>query len=174
MYHQNNIKIVFVKQEVYPDLYVCKNRTPLRELLFSSAGRVGPFGLFSKLDADFIIVKEDNSKECHMWEYDNSNAEVENLRQLKFKKLNELKGQEFKVPGVNICQGEFAVPVDEVNWSKYNIVISINISIPTRIVEKYPKILWCHMSGEASTMQDTAYFGYDLSLSQFTRGEYNK
>ena len=47
MYYQNNhINIAFVKQEVYPDLYVCKNRTPIKELLFSSAGRVGPFGLF--------------------------------------------------------------------------------------------------------------------------------
>ena len=107
-----------------------------------------------------------------MWENDNLSEVTKNFRQLKTKKLNEIKGQEFKSPGADICQGELAIPVDEVDRNKYNIVISINISIPGRIVEKYPKILWCHMSGEAGIMQDKAYFGYDLSLSQFTRGEY--
>lgn len=173
-FQKGNVKIAFVKQEVYPDLYVCKNRTSPRELLFSSSGRVGPFGLFSRLDADFIIVKEDHAEECHMWTYDNPNANVEKLRQLKSKKLNEIEGQEFKVPGADICQGELAVSVDEVDWGKYDIVISINISVPSRIVEKHPKLLWCHMSGESGKLQDRAYFGYDLALSQFTRGEYNE
>lgn len=170
---KDKVKIAFVKQVVYPDLYVCKNGTPPKELLFSSAGRVGPFGLFSRLGADFIIVEEDNAKECHMWEYDNSADVAKYFRQLKTKKLNEIKGQEFKIPGSNICQGELAVSVEDVNWEKYNIVISINISIPSRIIEHYPEILWCHMSGEAGKLQDKAYFGYDLSLVQLSRGEYD-
>ncbi len=169
-----DMKIVLVKQEVYPDLYICKNRTPIDELLFSSAGRVGPLGLFARLDADFLIVKEDRARECHMWEYDDVNGKPKQLRQLKTRRLNEIEGQEFKIPGSDICQGDLAVSVDEIDWSKYDIVISLNISIPIRILKKYPQVFWVHMSGEASTMQERAYYGYDLGLIQFTTGGYDE
>jgi len=170
------MKIAFVKQEVFSDLYVCANRTPVDEMLYSSMGRVGPFALFSDLDADFWIVKEDKAKECHVWLTELSKEEKRtiNYRELKTKTLDQLNGQAYKKPGSDKCPGDFAVPVDEIDWSKYDIVISINISVPTRIVEKYPKILWAHMSGESQYLRFTAYYKYDLSLSQMSRCEYNR
>lgn len=172
MLDYKELRIAFVKQEVYSDLYVCKSKTPPLELLFSSLGRVGPFGLFTHLETDFLIVKEDNAKECQVWQWGLSEKEIENLRLLKTKKLNEIPGNEFKEPGVDVCQGDLAVSVDEVDWNKYNIVISMNISIPTRIIEKYPKVLWAHMSAEGGAFLDKAYYGYDITLVQMTRGEY--
>lgn len=169
------MKIAFVKQEIYSDLYVCANRTPIDELLFSSMVRVGPFGLFAHLDADFLIVKEDKAKECHAWETELSKDEKASVyRELKTKPLNQLEGNEYWVPGSDKAPGEFAVDVDEVDWSKYDIVISINISVPTRIVVKYPKTLWVHMSGESQYMRFTAYYRYDLALTQMSRCEYNR
>ncbi|MEL7528732.1 MAG: hypothetical protein AAFN16_23400, partial [Pseudomonadota bacterium] len=62
------MKIAFVKQDVYQDLYVCPSGTKdAAELLFSSMMRVGPVGLFSKLDSSFFIVEEDFAPECQIY-----------------------------------------------------------------------------------------------------------
>ena len=58
------LRIAFVKQDVYQDLYV----VPTSEhdpaaILFSSMGRVGPIGLMADLGADFYIVKEEPEPE---------------------------------------------------------------------------------------------------------------
>ena len=111
------MKIALVKQDVYQDLYVGnKDMSPV-ELLYSSAGRVGPISLFDEYDCDFYIVEEEN------------------------------------------------------NWEKYDAVISINVSVPTQIVQKYPQVLWAYMIGEANFMLDKVYFGYDVCLNQLIRGE---
>ena len=62
------MKIAFVKQDCYQDLYVSDKNASVEELLFSSQGRVGPIGLFTLLGADYYIVKEEKNKECHFWE----------------------------------------------------------------------------------------------------------
>ena len=46
------MKIAFVKQDCYQDLYVSDKNASVEELLFSSQGRVGPIGLFTLLGAD--------------------------------------------------------------------------------------------------------------------------
>jgi hypothetical protein len=66
--------------------------------------------------------------------------------------------------------GEFAVDGRRVDWGAYDIVISINCSIPTEVVKKYPQVLWAYMIGEANVFQDRVYFGYDVSLNQLNRG----
>ena len=44
-----------------------------------------------------------------------------NYRELKTKTLDQLNGQAYKKPGSDKCPGDFAVPVDEIDWSKYDI-----------------------------------------------------
>jgi hypothetical protein len=160
------MKIALVKQEVYPDLYVCPaGTTDAAELLFSSAGRVGPIGLFSRLGAAFFIVKEDDAPECQTY------REVipqiaDSLQLLNTHPLNELPWQEFKIPGSPYPNGRFAVPCREPDWSQYDVVISVNVSIPTAVVERYPRVLFCYMIGEANLASKWARFGYDVCLNQ--------
>ena len=53
------MKIALVKQDLYDDLYVCPNRTPVDEMFLSTLMRTGPLGLFDKeIDADYFIIKE--------------------------------------------------------------------------------------------------------------------
>jgi hypothetical protein len=160
------MKIALVKQEVYPDLYVCPpGTTDAAELLFSSAGRVGPIGLFSRLGAEFFIVEEDGAPECQTY------REVipqiaDTLQLLKTHPLNELPGQEFKIPGSPYPNGRFAVPCREIDWSQYDVVISVNVSIPTAVVRRHPDVLFCYMIGEANLASKWARFGYDVCLTQ--------
>lgn len=167
------MKIALVKQEVYQDLYVCNNRSPIEEILFSSQGRVGPWGLFSMYDADFYIVKEENTKECNIWTKIIP-GKTEQFRKLKHETINNIKGMEFHIPGSDKPNGYYAVDCYDIDWSEYDIVISINFSIPTKIVQKYTNTLWAYMIGEANFMQDKVYFGYDVSLNQLIQGNYDR
>lgn len=168
----NKMKVALIKQDVYQDLYVGNKEMNISELLFSSSGRVGPIGLFEEFDCDFYIVKEEKSTECHMWKKTMPQM-VKEFKKLKTELVTSVKGMEFHVPGSNKPNGFYAVSCDSINWGMYQIVISINISIPTRIVMKFPKVLWTYMIGEANFAIDKAYFGYDLCLNQMIRGEQN-
>lgn len=160
--------MALVKQEVLPDLYVCPNGSPINEVLFSSMMRIGPLGLFHAYDCDYHIVKVHSARECQLWKEINRTplkGSVELLRDLSFKRLNELPGQEFKRPGSEFANGYFAVSVESIDWDKYDIVICLNIAVPTRIIMKHPNTLWCYMLQEPQIYMDKVYFGYDVSFN---------
>lgn len=167
------LKIALIKQVVLPDLYVCETKARLEEVLFSSIMRVGPIGLFHEFDTDFFIVDVDEARECQIWKEINQtpiNGPVELLLELKNKTINQIPGQEFKQPGCDITNGHFAVSVNTIEWGKYDIVISINISVPSIIVRSFPKILWCYMLMEPDLKLDQVYFRYDVSFNHNISG----
>lgn len=167
------MKIALIKQDTYQDLYVCANRANIDELLLSTQMRVGMFGLFSMFDADFYIVKEAKEKECGLWKKVLPQR-VKIFKELPYKTLNQLPGMEFQCPGSDKPNGFFSVDVDSIDYDSYDVVISINISVPYRIVKKHPKVLWAYMIGEANFLQDKVYMGYDVSLNQMIRGCYDE
>ena len=164
------LRMAFVKQDVYQDLYVVpSSEHDAAAILFSSMGRVGPVGLMADLGADFYIVKEELYAETqiyrkvvpHMSRY---------FRLLKTETLDKVPGQEFKRPGSPVPQGEYAVAAASVDWGKYDVVISVNVSLPTAIVRQYPRTLFAYMIGEANMATHKARFGYDVTLNQMARG----
>lgn len=167
----DSLSIALVKQEVYQDLYVCseKERDPTN-ILFSSMGRVGPIGLFTKLNADFYIVKEEDTKECQTYKKVLPHM-AECLQMLKTTTLNKLPGQSFKIPGSDKSNGDYSVSCRDVDWGRYDIVISVNVSLPTQLVRRYPSTLFCYMIGEANLATKRVKFGYDVCLNQEARGK---
>lgn len=164
------LRIAFVKQDVYQDLYV----VPTSEhdpaaILFSSMGRVGPIGLMADLGADFYIVKEDPEPETQIYR-----KVVPGLSRyfylLKTETLDKIPGQEFKRPGSPVPQGRYAVAAENIDWGTYDVVISVNVSLPARLVRKYPRTLFAYMIGEANLATHKARFGYDVTLNQMARG----
>ena len=166
----NKLKIALVKQEVYQDLYVCSHEEhdPAR-ILFSSQGRVGPIGLMAELGADFYIVKEEPERETQIYRKVIPHI-APYLHLLKTQTLDKIPGQEFKQPGSSHANGEFAVSCYDIDWGKYDIVISINVSLPTHLVLSYPNTLFGYMIGEANMATRKARFGYDITLNQMARG----
>ena len=63
-----------------------------------------------------------------------------------------------------------AVSCYTIDWGQYDIVISINISLPTQLILKYPQTLFAYMIGEANMATGKARFGYDATLNQMARG----
>lgn len=164
------LKIALVKQDVYQDLYVCPHteKDALR-ILLSSQVRVGPIALMADLGADFYIVKEEPTPETQFYRYVIPHM-TPYLRMLKDHTLNQLPTQEFMCPGSTHTHGEYSVSCDEVDWGQYDIVISLNVSLPTRTVHRYPNTLFAYMIGEANMATDRARFGYDVTLNQMARG----
>ena len=166
----NNLRIALVKQEVYQDLYVCPcTEKDVANILFSSQGRVGPIALMAELGADFYIVKEEPEKETRIYRKVIPHI-AKHLYLLKTQTLDKIPGQEFKQPGSTHANGEFAVSCYDVDWGKYDIVISINVSLPTRLVLQYSNTLFGYMIGEANMATSKACFGYDITLNQMARG----
>ncbi len=164
------LKIALVKQEVYQDLYVCPSdeKCPTN-ILFSSMGRVGPIGLFTLLNADFYILKEEYSKECQVYRKVILHV-ADDLPLLKTTTLDKLPNQSFKRPGSQYCNGDFSVSCFNIDWSQYDIVISVNVSIPKSLIAQYQDTLFCYMIGEANLASKRVKFGYDVCLNQQARG----
>ena len=166
------MKIALVKQDVYQDLYVCaKNDNPFN-ILKSTLMRIGPLALLTDYGADFYIIKEQPEHECHAWKHsfripDDLKKQLQNLP------ANKLTAFNFKYlePLSENSHKDFAISPDDIDWSIYDVVVSINIAVPTRIVKKYPNTLWCYMYGEANADTNCVRFGYDAVLTQNLTGE---
>ena len=167
------MRIALVKQEIYQDLYVCPKNSSPEETLLSSIMRVGPIGLIEELNADFYIVKQEKNIETQLYRKVIPHI-TPYLHLLKTKTADKLPGQAFKSPGSPFPNGKFAVDCNTIDWGLYDIVISINIALPTHVVLKHPKTLFCYMIGEANMATDKARFGYDATLNQMARGIISK
>ena len=160
------MKFCFVKQEVYQDLYIADNSMSPIDILFSSMMRVGPFSLINDLNADFFIIKEENTEECQIYNHFLKGFGG-NYNLLKTQTLNTIPGNQFFIPGSDKPNGFFSVNQSDIDWNLYDIVISINFSIPTNIIKNYPNTLWCYLIGENNLhLLNEPKYSYDIALNQ--------
>ena len=165
------LKIALLKQDVYQDLYVCPvTERDAATILFSSMMRVGPIALMSDFGADFYIVKEEpEAPETQI--YKKVIPKLAHLLPLlKTRPLNKVPGFERWQLNTEHANGDFAVGSREVDWGQYDVVISVNVSLPTDVVMQYPQTLFAYMIGEANMATRRARFGYDVALNQMARG----
>ena len=161
------LRVAFVKQEIYQDLYTIGKSDNITEVLFSSSGRVGPIGLFTLPQIDFLILEEEYDEECQVYKTQTKKLN-KTLPLLKYQTIQSLEGHGDRVPGSIYPNGFFAQKAADINWSQYDIVISINISIPKRIVRKHRKTFFCYMMGENEGTNFNPDYGYDATLVQET------
>ena len=67
------------------------------------------------------------------------------------------------------------IPLGEISWSRYDIVISVLPFIPKEIIDAHPRILWCYLSiGHVSKLHRRSLGkvlgGYDLFLNHASVG----
>jgi hypothetical protein len=156
-------RIAVVKQDVQSDLYCCSRGSPPEEIVFSTLMRTGPVALFTAMSADFLVVETEPDPECGAWK--------QPATECRWMSLNSLELLRQSVPGRGYGQGEFAVSAAEIQWSDYDIVISIDVSVPARITRNYPSVAWCYYVREPKTSayglsQVVPVSGWDLFLNQ--------
>ena len=164
-------KVAFVKQSVYNDLYCCPSRTRAPEAVRSSLLRTGPMGFLTDLGADFWHVHEDSALECRTWEESpgsNPNTDLEEFRSRQYKLPHDGKLG-------HLCpSADLSVEVDKVPWQEYEIVVSMDIAIPLRIIRNYPRILWVYFPADPGTptsksSRKTPPTGFDVTLTHMHR-----
>lgn len=165
------MKIALVKQDIYPDLYVHSKTGKPEDFLKSTLMRTGPLGLVADYKADFYIIKEQKTKECQTYMRSLYISDTMK-RQLQTLPANQLTESVFSFlkPLSDKGHCDFSINPDEIDWSIYDIVISINVAIPTNIVKKYQNTLWCYMFGEANADNRYPRYGYDCLLTQNITG----
>jgi len=165
------LRWALVKQSIYPDLYSCPPRTPAREAVLSTIQRMGPAAFLVDLQADFWLVREDFAPECRVWE--------ESVGSHAGTDLRKFRAEQDRVPhggrrGHQRTPAQDAVAVGEVPWERYDIVVSVDVSVPERILRAHPRILWVTLPADPGTPTAKAGwkrppFSWDVNLTHLHR-----
>ena len=160
------LRLAIVKSTEYQDLWVSDITSDPFNVFKTSMMRCSPIGLFEKFQTDFIIIKESNesfSKELK------SILITKTPENLQYKKKNKNSGLPFLDETYHnyISLDEVGHTEEEINWDKYNIVITINPILSSKLIEKYKKILWCYyLSENEEYLMNIKIGNYDILLNQ--------
>lgn len=154
--------MALVKQDCNEDLYCCPPESPLPDILESTLLRSGPVALFTRFDTRFLIVRTHEAPECQVWR--------EKVDPLNWAPAAWFEAFRDHVPGRDHGQSRFAQDVDEVDWSQFDLVISIDVAIPARVTLRYPGVVWAYYIRELKAPSWRASFerplaGQDLYLT---------
>jgi len=138
-------RIALVKQYVYQDLYCSEPQSNFRDIILSSVQRCGPVGLINECRADFYIVNVDSAPECSIWKEKSTYC---GQRPVSYYEEFGRKAQSEIPYAFGKSQKDLAININDIDWSKYDIVISLDVSFPTKFITKFANTLWCYMPGE--------------------------
>ena len=136
-------RIILVKQDICEDLYCCSRNAIPREIIGSTMLRTGPVALFSRFGAQFCIVNTVGDPECAIWQ--------ERACDLNWAPLEFFESYRDRIPGRDYGQCRFASQVETVDWTQYDIVISVDVAVPQRITRQCPETTWCYYVREIKT-----------------------
>ena len=112
-----------------------------------------------KLDSEYLIPEE---KINFFWE--NGFVVLKNVLSKEDYKL--IESSKIKINSSRLplrCPNDFSVDAKDINWSKYDIVISLNFAVPIKIRRKHPEILWICMTGEGRFPVQSLCWDYFIS-----------
>lgn len=160
------IKIAFVKSSIYQDLWVCDKTNDFIEIFRTSLMRCPAIGLAEHFNTDFIIIKDNDEYPCNLNKGWTRRSHYDNIKYSKKNKYPDLPFLD-ETYHEHISIDSVAYNEDDIDWNKYNIVITINNCISNKIINKYNKILWCYYNGENDeTTINKLIENYDISLNQ--------
>ena len=154
-------RVALVKQDCNEDLYCCSPETGPLEMLRTTLLRSGPIGLFTTFDARFFIVKTEADPECSVWK--------EKSDPLQWAQLSWFEAFRDRVPGRDYGQSRFARGVDEIDWSEFDLVVSVDGAVPKRVADRHPGVVWAYYVREIKAPSWNSSFerplaGQDLYL----------
>lgn len=162
--HFKEIRVALIKQDTYKDLYVALPCDP--DFYKASPRRSGPLSIPEVFSCDFYIVKTTEDDECKLYEkkvLEAGHGSIDDWLKVP---------SEYRING--LVQADCAIDVSEVPFSSYDIIISIDISVPERIVKTFSNQLWCYFISEPplSAWKNSwlkPLYGYDIFLTQCFR-----
>jgi len=154
-------KIAFIKEACYQDLWIGDNNDTSSDLIRSTLLRTGPIGLLEIFKSDFFIVKSNNSKAGQQIRFSQIPKDQLSKEDYKLIESTKIKIKSSRLP--LRCPNDFSIDAEKIDWSKYDIVISLNFAVPISIRRKYPHILWICMTGEGRFPVQSSCWDYFIS-----------
>jgi len=140
------LRVCLVKQKSTYDLYTKETRD-LAELVASSNWRTGPLALWQAFDCEFRLVEDDSASECQLGKADWG-------RYVEGWKLFD--------------DARTYLKAEEIDWSAYDVVVTIDVAVPTRVIRAFPEVMWCYyfieggVTGIDNAHRGSPYFGYNV------------
>ena len=130
-------KIALVKQTAYQGGYLPGVEKNWVETILTAPAHLGPMSFLADLNADYFVVRQTPEPETHLWKgkfAGDPNPEI------AFRRIQAWQEEQETIGVVN-C--------DQIRWDDYDLVIGLDIPIPTRIVAKSKRTMWAYYSVEA-------------------------
>jgi hypothetical protein len=130
-------KIALVKQTAYQGAYLPGAGRSWIQAILTAPAHLGPMSFLADLNADYFVVRQTPDPETYLWKEKfagDPNPEI------AFRRIQTWQEKQDDM-GVVDC--------DQIRWDDYDLVIGLDIPIPTRIVSKSKKTIWAYYSVEA-------------------------
>jgi len=166
--HQQNLsfwksrRVALVRQTAYRGAYLPGAKRNWTDVVVTANAHLGPFSFLAELNADYFVTRQTPEPETCLWKEKfagDPNPEI------AFRRI-EAWQEEQETMGVVNC--------DQIRWDDYDLVIGLDIPIPTRIATKSKRTMWAYYSVEAGgslhkrSLMDTVQ-GYHLYLNHCFR-----
>jgi hypothetical protein len=155
-------KIALIKQTAYQGAYLPGAKRNWVQTILTAPAHLGPMSFLADLNADYFVVRQTPDPETYLWKEKLAGAPNP---EIAFRRIQEWQEKQDDM-GVVDC--------DQIRWDDYDLVIGLDIPIPTRIVSKSKKTIWAYYSVEAGgTLHKSSFLkpvsGYHLYLNHCFR-----
>ena len=130
-------KVALVKQTAYQGAYLPGAGRSWIQAILTAPAHLGPMSFLADLNADYFVVRQTPEPETYLWKEKfagDPNPEIAYRRIQAWQEEQETMG---------------VVNCDQIRWDDYDLVIGLDIPIPTRIVAKSKRTMWAYYSVEA-------------------------
>jgi len=143
-------RLAILKQDCLGDLWIGDYHDQPDTLILSTQMRVGPIAAISRLKADFFIIRYEFEEDTNYFQQQTplSNSQIIATQKGRIEDIEKYLSTKSKRK-----HHEYSIKANEINWSNYDIVISINSCIPKSIRKRHQSTLWACMPGEGNTME---------------------
>ncbi|NDB95579.1 MAG: hypothetical protein EBZ78_05405 [Verrucomicrobia bacterium] len=130
-------KVALVRQTAYRGAYLPDPGQNWVKTVLTAPAHLGPISFLAELQADYFVVSQALDPETHLWM---GNIARDPDPQASLRKIQTWQAEQSNM-GVVDCEN--------VRWDDYDLVICLDIPVPTRIVSKSRKTIWAYYSVEA-------------------------
>lgn len=130
-------KVALVRQTAYRGAYLLESGQSWIHTVLTAPAHLGPISFLAELQADYFVVRQAPDPETHLWR---KNIAHDLDPQASLREVQAWQAEQ---------ETNGAIDCEKVRWNDYDLVICMDIPIPSRIVSKTNKTIWAYYSVEA-------------------------
>lgn len=131
-------RVAVVRQAAYRGAYPAADKQSWPQTVLSAFSHLGPFSFLADFGADYLVVRQTPDPETYRWreKFLHDPDPRASIHAVKSWQEEQEKGG-----GLLDCEG--------IPWRNYDLVISLDVAVPTRLIRQTAKTVWAYYSVEA-------------------------